>query len=373
MDVFASTIRRLPTAIDWSQNSTLLPAESFSYQKSSFLCLDPTLRWKSLVESKNRSGKAWFILLNSLMRNIQVIVYSPSAPQANCTAEDREVELLALANAIFCAVSSLPEELAYHGEVLTFRALDAQDLDDMLLQRQSDKYSLHLMTQLSHFMVNHHQIRAMAPWFHESTDPLALQPAQIPGKANSTDWFNYMAAADEIVTVVRNSSVHHYRYVNPFLANTLWFAAAAQCSCRVFGPASLSRHRRLADSNLELLRLTIDRFIDFWGSTEMLKDKLARMESGLKSLMERRNGMDNAKSLSQQQPARSDTESAAMRLATTANMDAGMHMIPDDLSSTLATSMPLYESTFDNTFDGFPFGLDDLLMPHNSALLYVDL
>lgn len=375
MDVFASTIRRLPTAIDWAQNSTLLPVSDIKWLEkrpgtSCFLHLDPTLRWKSLVESQNRSAKAWFILVNSLMRNTQVIVYSPGATQATYTAEDREVDLLSLSNALYCTVSSLPEELAYHGEMLTFRASDAADEHSVQLQRQSDKYSLHLMTQLSHFMVNHHQIRAQAPWFHGTVEAAAFQPAETYHKASNAEWSNYMNAADEIVAVVRNSATHHYRHVNPFLTNTLWFAAAAQCSCRVFGPPSLSKQRRLADSNLELLRLTIDRFIDFWGSTESLKDKLARMESGLKSLMEQRRSRNNVEDRERPVSAAPVADSAMAGTIPSDNMNSVTGM--NDFVSTLAPNNDLF--AFDDPLDQFPYGLDDLLMPYNNSnLINLDL
>jgi hypothetical protein len=68
MDVFASTLRRLPTAIYSGLNLTLLPVSDgcwFNnvYQDSCFLVEDCDLRWKHLAESGNQSAKAWFIVI----------------------------------------------------------------------------------------------------------------------------------------------------------------------------------------------------------------------------------------------------------------------------------------------------------------------
>ncbi|CAG9951153.1 unnamed protein product [Clonostachys rosea f. rosea IK726] len=78
LDVFASTVRRSPTAIDWDTNETFLPVDDEFWfactpQPSCFLERDPEMRWKSLQASKNLSPKAWFIAINSIMRNAQVL------------------------------------------------------------------------------------------------------------------------------------------------------------------------------------------------------------------------------------------------------------------------------------------------------------
>ncbi|KAK5655504.1 hypothetical protein OQA88_5775 [Cercophora sp. LCS_1] len=293
MDVFASTIRRLPTAIDGSQNLTLLPVPDSCwfndvYQESCFLADDCSLRWKRLADSGNPSAKAWFIVMNSLMRNTQRIVYPAGSAIQSVNEKHVETnrdELNIMANTLYCTVTSLPPSLCYQGETLDFRPQSSRQGPN-IRQEHADKYALHLMAQLCRFMIYHHKICARAPWLsqhkdtREDTGPTAQQA--------SSEWSNYMNASDEIVTVVRNSARDHYRYVNPFLANTLWFAAAAQCACKVFGPPSFNK--RVTSSNLDLLKLTIDRFISFWGGMENLKGKLARIETGLQNLMMRPNG-----------------------------------------------------------------------------------
>ncbi|KXX78987.1 hypothetical protein MMYC01_206283 [Madurella mycetomatis] len=300
MDVFASTIRRLPTAIDGSQNLTMLPVPDSCwfndvYQESCFLAVDCSLRWKHLVRSGNRSAKAWFIVVNSLMRNTQRIVYPAGSAMQSLNdkhADTNHEELEIMANTLYCTVTSLPASLAYHGETLDFGPQPSPRDRVSPRQEHADKYALHLMTQLCRFMIYHHKICARAPWLaQQHPDPPAAADgncaAPTAQQANS-EWSNYMNASDEIVTVVRNSSRDHCRYVNPFLVNTLWFAAAAQCACNVFGPSSFNK--RLRSSNLDLLKLTIDRYISFWGGMENLRGKLARIETGLQNLMARPNG-----------------------------------------------------------------------------------
>ncbi|KAK4671665.1 hypothetical protein QC764_607830 [Podospora pseudoanserina] len=299
MDVFASTIRRLPTAIDPEMNLTMLPVPDSCwfngvYQESCFLAQDCSLRWKQLAQSGNQSAKAWFIVMNSLMRNTQRIVYPVGSALQSMNenhAETNQDELNIMANTLYCTVTSFPTSLVYQGETLDFRPkASAQSSPEGINPRQehADKYSLHLMTQLCRFMIYHHKICARTPWLaHQkgSNDGRQGEGNNDPRDAQqaNSEWSNYINASDEIVTVVRNSSRDHYKFVNPFLVNTLWFGAAAQCACKVFGPASFNK--RLTISNLDLLKLTIDRYISFWGGMENLKGKLARIETALQSLM----------------------------------------------------------------------------------------
>jgi hypothetical protein len=290
MDVFASTIRRLPTAIDWSQNWTLLPVDNrywFNdlHQESSFLVHDPELRWKSLSQSGNTSPKAWFIVINSLMRNTQLIVYSRSSmqPPGGKRAASSQAELTVMANSLACTTLSLPSELSYRGDPLDFRNR-VTDQNVRARQHHGDTYAIHLMIQLCRFMIYHHKICARAPWLSKCiSDDLVIEA----DATAASEWSNYISAADEIVGIIRNCSREHYKYVNPFLMNTVWFAGAAQCACKIYGPSSFDK--RLLSSNIELLSLTIERFISFWDSTESLIGKLKRMEAGLEDLVARSN------------------------------------------------------------------------------------
>jgi len=332
MDVFASTIRRLPTGIDPSLILTLLPAPdgawfSGRYHPSCFLAEDCDLRWKQLSQSGNDSAKAWFIVINSLMRNTQRIVYpAGSAPQALTGRRlgNNHDELNIMANVLYCTVASLPDGLAYHGETLSFGSGEAENSVGSPYQADADKYAIHLMIQLCWFMIHHHKICARAPWLNgdsrgqTQTSPSVScphprsQPASNNGDRNRNQthnnhsnsnhnpfsneeneeaiWTNYLAPSNRICQIIRNSPPLHHRHVNPFLSNTLWFAAATQCAGKVFGPESVSFNKRVAASNLLLLKMVFEKFVGFWGGAENLLGRLDRLELGLVGLMRGDNG-----------------------------------------------------------------------------------
>lgn len=283
MDVFASTIRRLPTAIDWKQNFTFLPMPDENWftdvhLQSCFLAQDPIERWKGLSRAGNCSPRAWFIVINSLMHDAQLLVYNPGTSKPSLTESQRD-ELAIISNSLYCATASLPSQLKYNDQILDFRAKRAA-AEANFRQFHSDIYAIHLMTQLTQFMVFHHKLCAQAPWTastRQDTDE---------GSANAlldpASWSNYMKTAEAIVSIVRNSDHEHFKCVNPFLNNTLWFAAAAQIACVVFGPSSYSRG--LLRSNYEMLALIIDRFIEFWTSMDILRPRLRKIESALRNL-----------------------------------------------------------------------------------------
>ncbi|OCK95619.1 uncharacterized protein K441DRAFT_658327 [Cenococcum geophilum 1.58] len=134
-DVFASTIRRLPTAIDWTQNNTWLPVDdeawyNGTYRRSCILIVDPAFRWKTLQQTGNTSAKAWFIVTNSLARNALLFSYPQSFSTQFSQQEDRsksaarkrpvsepskdsQMELEILENALRCVSIALPPRLSY--------------------------------------------------------------------------------------------------------------------------------------------------------------------------------------------------------------------------------------------------------------------
>jgi hypothetical protein len=133
------------------------------------------------------------------------------------------------------------------------------------------------MTQLVRFMIDHHVVCAQVAATARAHANDESRPSDSPS------WSNYMKAAENIVMIVRSSSHDHFKYVNPFLSNTLWFAAASQIACKVVGPSS--RAEALAASNYDLLALTIQRYISFWCSADILRPRLERIETALQSLM----------------------------------------------------------------------------------------
>lgn len=282
-DVFASTILRLPTAIDWTQNETWLPIDdevwfASSQAKSCSLSPDPAVAWKSLQASGNNSPKAWFILVNALMRCANLLSY-PQSYVGGDLAENVRQRLEVLANTHFCLTAAIPTEAIYHGEFLSFSTCPE---NRAAFQLDGAKHSLHIMIQLSRFMINHYQVfdstsRRLAPSVDNSTD---TQQATIDDAA----WTHYLGAASEIVRLVRGCAPKHINYVNPFLTGAIWLAAAAQVIAKSFStsPADL----RVAASNLDVLQMNLNAFVDIWGVSTNLQQKLVSLEARLAAFKE---------------------------------------------------------------------------------------
>jgi hypothetical protein len=296
-DVFASTIRRLPTAIDWLRNETWLPVDdehwfANKFCHSCYLVIDPHQRWKLLEKSGNKGGRAWHIVINSLMRSAQSIWGgSRRNPQlinkskgditpVTKSAEEAENEMSAVSDAICCFAMALPLNLTYRGEFLTFRA-SKYAAAKTSRQNDSDKYSIHIMKQLSRFMVYHHRVFRSVPRDTGTVLPKGKSP-------NQGAWSRYLDAADDILAIIRNSSSDHIQYVNPYLASTIWLAAAAQVASRTFGP--VVANPKTVEANLDLLRLTFNRFVSFWNLSDILLERLNNLEARLQSLLSNEHG-----------------------------------------------------------------------------------
>lgn len=278
-DVFASTIRRLPTAIDWSNNETWLPIDDEIWFANACvrtcpLNPDGALAWKDLEKSGNQSPKAWFIVVNALMRCAHLLSY-PQSYVSNTRHQPSEMDLTQsaqsgldiLANSLYCISLALPRELSYQGEFLSF-SISGSGKNS--LQIDEAKHSIHIMTQLSRLMIHHRQV------FTSSSRHLGMavtsSGSDSPQSLDRISWSLYLTAAAEIVTIVRNSTKEHVRYVNPFLVNTIWLAAAAQIVSTIFQPQLIER--RAAESNLDLLKMNLNSYVSFWGMSSTLQQKL---------------------------------------------------------------------------------------------------
>ncbi|OQU94452.1 hypothetical protein CLAIMM_00807 [Cladophialophora immunda] len=306
MDAFASVIRRCPTGIDWSQNETFLPCEDHNWQqgvpqKSCTLRQDILERYKALEASGNQSPKAWFIVINSLMKDAQSIT-SPigvdTAPAADVQSRNRHKahefrddghvgrrvtmanknslsRLCTIRNALQCTVMALPKPHRYRHHYLSFgiRELDRHGMIKKRLQH-SYIYSIHAMVQLTKLMIyKYHLFQATPEEISRSRDnqhSIQLRQSQALEQ--------YSEATDEIVFLVNSSYEEHYKYVNPFLANTIWLAGAVQLLYRELAPLS-SSDKSLTNSKLEVLSMSYNRFVGYWNMSSTLQKNLEVVQS----------------------------------------------------------------------------------------------
>lgn len=364
MDVLASAIRRLPMAIDWSYNFTFLPVPDSCWfgdspQKSCFLAVDPNLRWKHLHKSGNPSPKAWYIIINSLVYNCQLLL-SDNRLDSDSTTNMADVTILA--NCLYCTTHSLPSDLTYHGQALDFRTKRSPQ-DISCRQFHNDIYCIHIMMQLVHFMIIQHQIAAEAPWMNQfNTNDLNTENEN--KISNHPLWSNYMKASEDVITMVRNSYGEHYKYINPFMVNTLWIAAAAQIACRIFGPSFLDK--QLADSNYELLCLNIDRSIIFWCGMDILKRRLTSVETSLKTLTAKQSNDSSLLNLAGL--STSETMASHQDASITGSSNFPDPITYTSMNSNVLSMMPLLSSSIEShasiDYGDFMAGIE-LLFPYD--------
>lgn len=270
---------------------------------SCYLVVDPVQRWKEVERSGTRSARAWFILINSYMRDAHILAGFPGAstpyfgrnssslPSGSARQKiettTRNMRDL-LSNSLTCSLIAMPREISYHDEYLAFRATTNPFAPASRLN-ECAKYSIHIMVQLTRFMLHHQTVfrstvlDAAAARETVFSEGRMVQQDELEQSGTSAGdrqaWEHYVDAANKIVNVVRSSSQEHVQFVNPFLANTIWLAAAAQVVSRLFGPPSIDI--RLAGSNFDVLRGTLNLYVSFWGVGGGLKTKLDNLESRL--------------------------------------------------------------------------------------------
>ena len=103
----------------------------------------------------------------------------------------------------------------------------------------------------------------------------------------------YSEASTAIVLMVRRSYEEHYKYVNPFLANTIWLAGAVQLLYRELAPMS-RLEKDLTNSNFDLLSMTYDKFVSHWNMSPTLQKNLGRVEFELENLPYEKGKEDNS-------------------------------------------------------------------------------
>ncbi|KAF4336780.1 fungal specific transcription factor factor [Fusarium beomiforme] len=312
MDVFASTIRRTPTAVNWDQIETLLPIDDADWFKdrsapSAFMERDPVQRWKSLNESGNRSPKAWFLVINSLMKDAQIISSPhgvqfqyqsrPNCPQrkgaagcrndtcaGSCVQEARQ-KLEILANSVQCFVLALPEELRYRSQYLGFdNRLSGQSEFSKQKQIHCGIYNIYVMTQLARLMIYRYGLFGTGLGPRQTGGPssrdnserrLSLDPRSVDNAAAR----QYFEAADNIFTIVNRSSEDHIKHINPFLLSTIWLASAVQLVHEHYGFSKPSTN--LVKSRFDVLYLTYKRCVSFWDSKTAMGQNLEMIERTL--------------------------------------------------------------------------------------------
>jgi hypothetical protein len=305
MDVFASIIKRCPSGIDRGDNETRLPAPDEHWYtgrvfRSCFLEPKPMDRVSTLRESGNESEKAWFLVLNSFMYEGHVMSkyrsakpgngrHGPSRGSLKNAVKDVSENLLILANALKCFSLALPKALRYSDEFLSFTSSNPNEIS-AVRSMHSAKYSIRITTQLTRIMIHHHDayggalkdLHLPGSANEDTSNPTTPVPASVSLHLGPTrkGLQQYIDAADEILTVVSRSSDDHIRYVNPFLASTIWYGAAIHLAWKVLAPSNFNQD--VIHSKFEVLRMSFEEYTTFWDLPKALQENLQSMEEKLK-------------------------------------------------------------------------------------------
>ncbi|EXJ90175.1 hypothetical protein A1O3_03244 [Capronia epimyces CBS 606.96] len=321
MDAFASTIKRLPTAIKASQNHTHLPIEDRfwigrQFHASCPLKMEPMDRWKSLQRSGNESPVAWLILVASLMQDAQVSSpggavhhltakigrMEPGASQESLSSTEETARALTVTtHALQCTLMTLPDALCYRDEYLSFSSPNQAETVDRR-KVDSAKYSIHLTAQLAKFMIHSHSLFGQSSPEPGDTDHETRSSGRRnsssdpPHNSNATGGTkkvidrhalrHYTDSANNVLGIINRSSPNHIRYVNPFMASTVWLAAAVQIVEANIGTPS--KDKVIQDSKVEILRLTYEKHVRFWDTPRTLLHGLDALDAHLKSTISSR-------------------------------------------------------------------------------------
>lgn len=304
MDVFTSTIRRLPSAIDERLNYTLLPSTDDDWfenveSPSCFLAADASLRWRTVSESGTRSPQAWYILVNSYMFDAFKMGAHPETWAKRIGFEnpvgsaggipEKLVPKMRdfIDNCLRCAQMALPAELNWEHRFLAFKP--STSVTKTTFRRMDNaRYCIHVMFQLSRLTLSLWEVHHVATTLTAKGAGSDLKPSDgrppslTPQSSVSYEqpdrrlWDRYVDAANLIAEIIRNSSPQHYQYVNPLIANSIWIAAAGLVVAKLFGPPDFDS--RTAASNFDLLVATLTKFEIFWQIPSVLKFKLRNLE-----------------------------------------------------------------------------------------------
>lgn len=267
---------------------------------------DPVRRWKVLQDSGNNSPKAWYIIINSLMKDAQSISSPRGVPNLSSPAahrlspksskdqkqnaritEQAKEKMETLTNSVYCFTMALPSHLKYRNQYLGF---DAPQPGQTSSSRQyhCGLYNIHMMTQLARLMIHHYDI------FSESAREGRIIRDQrkensggcsTPNSMNSSDNLaenQYFEAADEILNIIRRSSENHIQWINNFLASTIWLASAVQLVRKEFGPPGTNIS--LIKSKFEVLNMTYKKCVSFWNIQTAMQRNLETLESQLEQI-----------------------------------------------------------------------------------------
>ncbi|KAL2842688.1 hypothetical protein BJY01DRAFT_248953 [Aspergillus pseudoustus] len=309
MDNFSSMIRRCPTAINANRIETYLPVPdapwfNYHFQASCMLEVIPQARAKALKSSGNESADAWQIVISSIVRDAQALPkgnmqgvllnvdptnaatkqlcrYFRNSFRKRQTQED-PTQVETLIDSLHTIIEALPVYLRYKGEYLNF------GFDAFTASRESEvrhlhaaKYATHFGLQLAQFMIYHNHAFdeiVSGAIFSGSSPGLEFRSSgslQLPRGLG-----HCLKAADNICTIISQCPTDHIKFVSPYLASTVWLAAALQILRDLLVVVSDCGKTH---SKYALLRGAFDQYSAFWGISPALLKNLDSLDARIRN------------------------------------------------------------------------------------------
>ncbi|KAJ5569121.1 fungal-specific transcription factor domain-containing protein [Penicillium hetheringtonii] len=285
MDVFASTIRRTPTLIDWNHMEVLLPVDNMHWfagqpSASCFMQNDPNHRWKALQDSGNPSPKAWYLVINSLMKEAQVVRDMQAVSSTENIHHNHQRHHHRTPYQYSSRPASSIEDFFgigdYRDQYLAFRAPGQGQMESQR-QQHCSVCNIYVMTQLAHLMIYRNDAFIIQNFQPETSSGqfAGAQAEQTALRLSDTENMarqQYYEAADRILRIVNQSCVEHIQYINPFLSSTIWLAAAVQLVRKYL--TRESSNQGLIRSRFDVLHLSYQRCVEFWDIQNALQRNL---------------------------------------------------------------------------------------------------
>lgn len=259
---------------------------------------DPNQRWKALQEGGSQSPKAWFLIINSLMKDAQIVCdpqvvstmgnrgYHKPKPNNWVSKSESAVEahqkMETLANAVRCFILALPSHLHYRDQYLAF-GVPVQGQLESQRQQHCSIYDIFVMIQLARLMI--YRYDAFGSESRHRSGNTAGRGIFSPFNTQSGALSQYYEAADRILEIVNRSCEDHFQHINLFLSSTIWLASAVQLVRKHFARANSNRD--LIKSRFDVLYLTYKRCVQFWDIQTVLQRNIEFIEEQLEARYKR--------------------------------------------------------------------------------------
>jgi hypothetical protein len=303
MDQFTNALKQVIVSLDWTSNQVYLPVEdekwfSGEIQQSCPLPSDLMERPKILSARGNKSGKAWYLVMCSLLREAYDLAYNHYMTDLllekrngdDQTARAREVEIRysILLNALHLTQLLLPSGLKFQYQRLDFtNSPSTRFLDTISIHDQQSIFQLAVLPCVARlvasrpFVLRCYAKRLSGAYIADkNSEKPQTEPDSLHKESEKTR--QCFDAADAILDIEAHCGESHYYYVNPYFAHASWLASTVQLLR--LQSAEDDAEKTLVRSKIEVLEAMNSHFVKHWGISAVLKHNLDQLTIRLNAI-----------------------------------------------------------------------------------------